>query len=109
MLNIQTLSPVKKFLDSYLKRNPNATLATLFKQVRSLKTVSFVGDWLLISEIVSRCAERKKFFTKKQILATCKLSTDPILQKQRRNSKLVAILTSNDESKANLSAVNSFN
>ncbi|PIR58590.1 MAG: hypothetical protein COU69_04675 [Candidatus Pacebacteria bacterium CG10_big_fil_rev_8_21_14_0_10_56_10] len=101
MLIIQTLSPVRKFLSSYLKKNPNATLPTLFKQTRGLKSVSLMGDWVLITEIITRCAKKKKFFNKRQVLATCKLSTDPVIRKQRSNSKLVAILTKSDELRTN--------
>jgi hypothetical protein len=105
MKYIQTLAPVRKFLESYLKRSPNASLPTLFKQARKLKTVSYIGDWPMINEIVYWCADKKnKYFSTKEVVKVHRMSDDPFLQKSRSNSKLVALLTNKEELRAKISA-----
>ena len=104
MKKIQTLEPVRKFLKGYLKRNPNATLRTLYKRVRKIEKVSFIGCWSLINEVVYECAKRDRYFTKKEVVKAFKLTEDSYLKKLRSNSKLVAILTSKDDLRAKFQA-----
>ncbi len=104
MKKIQSLEPVRKFLKRYLKKNPNATLHTLYKQVRGLEKVSFIGCWPLINEVVYECAKKNRFFTKKEVVKAFRLTEDSYLKKLRRNSKLVSILTNEDDLRAEFQA-----
>lgn len=104
MKQIQSLLPARAFVTSYLKRNKNATLTALFKNVRKLESISYIGDWPLLAEIINVCAESNKFFTKEQIVKVTRLSTDSLLKAQRTDSKLIAILSSKDDLKAKVSA-----
>jgi hypothetical protein len=104
MKQIQSLIPVRKFLSSYLKRNHNASLPTLFKNVREIESISYIGNWPILTEIINICAEKNKFFTKEQIVKVTKISSDPILKSQRTDSKLVAILSNREELISKVSA-----
>lgn len=104
MKELQTLEPVRKFLESYFKRNSNATLKTLFKQVRLIEKVSFIGDWPIINEIVFECAKRNVFFEASEVCKVMRSSDDEFLKKQRIDSQLVAILSNKEELKARISA-----
>ena len=97
MKQIQSLIPVRKFLNSYLKKNKSARLKTLFKNARKIKSISYIGDWPLLTEIIQICAEKNKFFEKEEITKVMHLSTDSLLNKQRIDSKLVAILSNRED------------
>lgn len=102
MKNIQSLYPVRKFLKSYLKRNKNASLKKLFKLCRELESVSFIGDWPMINEIVYECAKREKFFEKDEVAKVLRLTDDSFLNSQRSDSQLVAILSNKEELRASI-------
>ena len=93
----QTLQPVIRFVKSYLKKNKNASLATLFKNARQLEKVSYFGDWTIIQQIVVECAKKNRFFTPKEITKAYRLSDDPHLKRQRIDSYLVTTLSNEEE------------
>jgi hypothetical protein len=96
MKNIQTLKPIATFTEGYIKRNKNATLKTLYKNARDIESVSFIGDWPLIGQIINTCAEKNKFFEKDEVAKFFRSTNDPYLKTLRSDSELVAILTSKD-------------
>lgn len=102
MLYGQTLKPVIKFVKSYSKKNKNASLATLFKNARQLKKVSYFGDWPIIQQIVVEYAKKNRFFTPKEITKAYRLSNDPHLKRQRIDSYLVATLSNKEELRASI-------
>ncbi len=99
-MEIQSLEYARKFIDRFIKRNPNTRLKTIYKKLRTWQSLSYIGCWPLISEIVYRSAKVDKFYTPKEVVQTYKLSEDPYLRRQHSNSKLVMFLTNKDELRA---------
>jgi len=102
MKNIQTLTPIRKYVESYLRKNKNASLKTLFKHSRVIEKTSFIGDWPLITEIVYTCAKQNKFFGKNEVAKVFRQTNDSFLKRLRSDSQLVAKLTNKEELTASI-------
>lgn len=103
-MEIHGMERAIKDLEKYLKKYPRTRLITVFKFMRSRKDLRVYGDWPILSQIAHSAAEVGRSFKPSEIVAVCRESSDPILQQQRRDSKLVSILSSKDELKRRKSA-----